>query len=94
MEKKRDFHGLGSCNLQIFRKMKLTVLALLLSIVNVWASSGYAQTARLTVEARNLSLEEFFRKIEDQMDTPAKLTTLRRFILTTLRRLSLTTSSL
>ena len=68
MEKKRDFHGLRSCYLQIFRKMKLTVLAFLLSIVSVWASPGYAQTAHLTVEARDLSLEEFFRKIEDQSD--------------------------
>jgi TonB-linked SusC/RagA family outer membrane protein len=68
MKKKRGFHGLGSCYLQIFRKMKLTVLALLLSIAGAWASSGYAQTARLTVEARNLSMEEFFRKIEDQSE--------------------------
>jgi TonB-linked SusC/RagA family outer membrane protein len=68
MKKKRGFHGLGSCYLQIFRKMKLTVLALLLSFAGAWASSGYAQTTRLTVEARNLRMEEFFRKIEDQSE--------------------------
>lgn len=68
MKKKRGFHGLVSCYLQIFIKMKLTVLALLLSFAGAWASSGYAQTTRLTVEARNLRLEEFFRKIEDQSE--------------------------
>lgn len=48
--------------------MKLTVLALLLSILGSWASQGYSQTTRLTLEAKNATIEEFFRKIEDQSE--------------------------
>ena len=48
--------------------MKLTVLAILLSILGSWASQGYSQTTRLTLEAKNLNIEDFFRKIEDQSE--------------------------
>ncbi|MGV8096367.1 MAG: SusC/RagA family TonB-linked outer membrane protein [Mangrovibacterium sp.] len=48
--------------------MKLTVLVLLLSILGSWASQGYTQTTRLTLEARNLKIEEFLRKIEEQSE--------------------------
>lgn len=48
--------------------MKLTLLALLLSILGCWASQGYSQTTRLTLEANNLRIEDFFRKIEDQSE--------------------------
>lgn len=48
--------------------MKLTLLALLLSILGSWASQGYSQTTRLTLEAKNLRIEDFFRKIEDQSE--------------------------
>ena len=32
--------------------MKLTVLAVLLSVLGSWASQGYSQTTRLTLEAK------------------------------------------
>ena len=48
--------------------MKLTVLVLLLSILGSWASQGYSQTTRLTLEAKNLKVEEFLRSIEDQSE--------------------------
>lgn len=68
MKKKRSFHGSRLCYLKIFRKMKLTVLVLLLSILGSWASQGYSQTTRLTLEAKNLNIEEFLRNIEDQSE--------------------------
>ncbi len=48
--------------------MKLTVLALLLSILGGWAAQGYSQTTRLTLDAKNLKIEDVFRKIEDQSE--------------------------
>jgi len=48
--------------------MKLTVFALLLSIMGSWASQGYSQTTRLNLDVRNLKIEDLFRKIEDQSE--------------------------
>jgi len=48
--------------------MKLTVLAILLSFLGSWASQGYSQTTRLSLEAKDLNIEDFFRKIEDQSE--------------------------
>lgn len=64
----RSIHGTGSCYLKKFRKMKLTVLALLLSILGSWASHGYSQTTRLNLDVSNLKIEDVFRKIEDQSE--------------------------
>lgn len=48
--------------------MKLTVLAILLSFLGSLASQGYSQTTRLNLEAKDLNIEDFFRKIEDQSE--------------------------
>lgn len=64
----RCFHGFRPCYFKIFRKMRLTILALFLSIFGSWASQGYSQTTRLTLEAKDLKIEEFLRHIEDQSE--------------------------
>ena len=48
--------------------MKLTVLAILLSFLGSWASQVYSQTTRLNLEAKDINIEDFFRKIEDQSE--------------------------
>jgi TonB-linked SusC/RagA family outer membrane protein len=68
MGKKRCYHGLEPCYLKFLRKMKLTILVLLLSVFASWAKPGYSQTNLLSLEARNITLEDFLRKIEDQSE--------------------------
>jgi len=68
MGKKRCYHGLEPCYLKFLRKMKLTILVLLLSVFASWATPGYSQTNLLSLEAKNITLEDFLRKIEDQSE--------------------------
>ena len=68
MGKNRCYHGLEPCYLKFLRKMKLTILVLLLSVFASWATPGYSQTNLLSLEARNITLEDFLRKIEDQSE--------------------------
>lgn len=68
MGKKRCYHGLEPCYLKFLRRMKLTILVLLLSAVIGLASTGYSQNTLLTLEAKNLALEEFLKKIENQSE--------------------------
>ncbi len=48
--------------------MKLTFLLVLLSFMGVFASDGYSQTTRLTLSVKELRLEDFLIKIEDQSE--------------------------
>lgn len=48
--------------------MKLTILVLMLSVFAGWATNSYSQNTLLTLEAKNLALEEFLKKIENQSE--------------------------
>lgn len=49
-------------------KMKLTSLFLLMGIIHAAAWNGYSQSARLTMELRDVSVVNVLRTIEDQSD--------------------------
>jgi hypothetical protein len=49
-------------------KMKLTFLFMLLGIIQTFALKGYSQSAKLTMDLRNVSVVEVLRVIEDQSD--------------------------
>ena len=68
MEKNRTIHGLSPCVLKMLKIMKLTVFLLLTTFIAVCASETYSQTARLSVKAERISLEEFLIRIEDQSE--------------------------
>jgi len=68
MGKNRCYHGLEPCYLKFLRKMKLTILVLLLSVFASWATPSYSQTNLLSLDVKNMTLEDFFRKIEDQSE--------------------------
>lgn len=53
---------------KILLKMKLTSLFLLLGIIQVFATATYSQTAKLTMDMRNVSVVDVLRAIEDQSE--------------------------
>lgn len=68
MKKKRCSYGYGSLNYQFLRKMKLTILFLLVVIITGWSANTYSQTTKLSLVVRNSSIENALRKIEDQSE--------------------------
>lgn len=68
MKKKRCSHDYGSLNCQIFRKMKLTILLLLVGIITGWATETYSQSSKLTLNFNNSKIENVLRQIEDQSE--------------------------
>jgi TonB-linked SusC/RagA family outer membrane protein len=53
---------------KILLRMKLTSLLLLLGIVQVFATASYSQSAKLTMDMRNVSVVDVLRAIEDQSE--------------------------
>jgi TonB-linked SusC/RagA family outer membrane protein len=53
---------------KILLKMKLTLLFVLLGIIQAVALNGYSQSAKLTMDLRNVSVVDVLRAIEDQSD--------------------------
>ena len=63
----RITHGTKGPWTQIFRIMKLTVILLFVSLMAMSASS-YSQNTKLNLSAKNSSLIDIFRQIEDQSE--------------------------
>ena len=53
---------------KIALRMKLTSLFLLMGIIQVVALNSYSQSTKLTMEFRNVSVEDALREIEDQSE--------------------------
>ncbi len=53
---------------QIFKKVKLTILFLAITMVSVSASNSYAQNTELTLNARDISIENLLCEIENQTE--------------------------
>lgn len=53
---------------KIFRKMKITLIVVLLSVVQIFASSVYSQNTRLSLKKENTSIEKILGAIEDQSE--------------------------
>lgn len=53
---------------QIFRKMKVTVFLLTISILGAFASGTYSQTTKLTLQFNNTALEKVLGEIENQSE--------------------------
>lgn len=68
MKKKQVFHDLRSCMYQTLLKMKLTTFVLLLSVLGALASQSYSQNSKLTLNVRNMKIEDFLRTIENQSE--------------------------
>ena len=68
MEKNLTIHGLSPCVLKMLKVMKLTIFLLLTTFIGVFASESYSQTARLSLKANQISLENFLIKIEEQSE--------------------------
>ena len=68
MEKNLTIHGLSPCVLKMLKVMKLTIFLLLTTFIGVFASESYSQTARLSLKADQISLENFLIKIEEQSE--------------------------
>lgn len=66
MKKKRGFCDPWSPLNQTLLKMKLTVFILLLSIMGALASNGYSQVNKLTLNVKDVRVEDFLRLIENQ----------------------------
>ena len=63
----RITHGIKQPWKQIFRIMKLTVILLFGSLIAMSATT-YSQNTRLNLSAKNSSLIDIFRQIEDQSE--------------------------
>lgn len=68
MKKKRCSHDYRSLNCQFLRKMKLTILLLLVGIITGWATETYSQSSKLTLNFNNSRIENVLRQIEDQSE--------------------------
>ncbi len=66
MKKKRGFCDPWSCLNQTLLKMKLTVFILLFSIMGTLASKSYSQANKLTMNVKDVRVEDFLRIIENQ----------------------------
>ncbi|OFX32264.1 MAG: SusC/RagA family TonB-linked outer membrane protein [Bacteroidetes bacterium GWF2_42_66] len=66
MKKKRGSSDPWSSLNQTLLKMKLTVFILLLSIMGALASKSYSQTNKLTMNVKDVRVEDFLKMIEDQ----------------------------
>ncbi len=68
MKKRQAFHDEESCIHQTFLKMKLTVFVVLFSVMGAWASQGYSQNTKLTLDVKNERIEDFLKVIENQSE--------------------------
>ncbi len=68
MKKKRCSHDYMSLNSQFLRKMKLTILLLLVGIITGFASPSFSQSNKLTLNFNNSKIENVLRQIEDQSE--------------------------
>ncbi|MGQ7871338.1 SusC/RagA family TonB-linked outer membrane protein [Sunxiuqinia sp. sy24] len=66
MKKKRRCGDSWSSLNQILLKMKLTTFILIFSVIGVFASKGFSQTNRLTMNVQNVRMESFLNLIEEQ----------------------------
>ena len=68
--KKNDVYESGGIGISYLKKnllkMKLTILIFLLSLAQLMASQSYAQSARLTLNLKDATVEEVLMKIEKQ----------------------------
>jgi len=68
--KKNDVYESGGIGISFLKKnllkMKLTILIFLLSLAQLMASQSFAQSARLTLNLKDASVEEVLMKIEKQ----------------------------
>jgi TonB-linked SusC/RagA family outer membrane protein len=68
--KKNDFYDSGGMTMSILRKnllkMKLTILAFLISVVQLIASQSQAQTTRLNLNLKDATVEDVLMRIEKQ----------------------------
>ncbi|HBL75093.1 MAG: hypothetical protein A2W90_15335 [Bacteroidetes bacterium GWF2_42_66] len=68
MKKLWLYHDDKSLVFVIFKKMKLTVLLLCISVLGSWAVESYSQTTRLTVNFENTSIKQILNQIEEQSE--------------------------
>ena len=68
MKKKECKHGFDPCLYRILLKMKLTVLTILLTVLGTWAKDSYSQSARISLDLENASIEEVLNKIEEESE--------------------------
>ena len=68
--KKNVIHESGDIAISILKKnrlkMKLTFLCLLLGLMQLMASNGFSQSAKLTLNLKNTRIEDVLTEIEDQ----------------------------
>ncbi len=62
------YHDQRSVVSEIFRKMKLTILILCVSVFTSLAVGSYSQTTKLTVKMDDTSIKEILNEIEDQSE--------------------------
>jgi TonB-linked SusC/RagA family outer membrane protein len=67
MKKKLTWHGEDLC-CQFFRKMKITLLLLLVSIASVYAVDSYAQATKLTLQFSDKAIKEVLYQVEEQSE--------------------------
>ncbi len=53
---------------KVIRKMKLTLLIVLLSVIQIFATSVYSQNARISLKKENTAIENVLKTIEDQSE--------------------------
>ena len=68
MKKNECKHGFEPCLYRILLKMKLTVLTILLTVLGTWAKDSYSQSARISLDLENTSIEEVLNKIEEESE--------------------------
>lgn len=66
MKKNRCYDGFLPLFYQILKKMKLTLLFLVLTLLNSFAVDSYSQSMKLTLKVENVRIEDLLSKIEDQ----------------------------
>ncbi len=58
----------NACLYKMLLKMKLTGLIILLAVLGSWATGTYAQSAKITINMRNASIEDVLNQIEDESE--------------------------
>ena len=68
MKKNRSCNGINPLFYQIFRKMKLTLLLLFLTVFTVIAADTYSQSTKLNLKLKNIHVVELLGQIEAQSE--------------------------
>ncbi|MFV0505351.1 MAG: SusC/RagA family TonB-linked outer membrane protein [Bacteroidales bacterium] len=66
MRKNLFYDGSWSSCQRVLLKMKLVCFILLFSVNAIFASEGFSQSSKLTLNVKNLRMEEFLKRIETQ----------------------------